>query len=253
MEPFSNKDSNKNIKNTIGRGDLDDIRSVYILKYIFEYVSEIKLLKLIKNSHKKQSRLDISLNNYIRFSEISSSIEIDITPANNKYGQFINIMKNDEEYFRIYFNNDEKEIKRSFIEEKENITNIKVIINHKVKSFCGLFQNIKCIKSINFTKYYRNNVGNMSNMFAFCSSLKEINITNYGANNIKNMSKMFSNCLSLNKVTLSNFNTENLSDFSKMFLGCKSLKEVNFVNFNVNNVVNLSYMFSECLALKKLL
>ena len=221
MEPFSNKDSNKNIKNTIDRGDLDDIRSVYILKYIFEYIPEIKLLKLIKNSHKKQSRLDISLNNYKRFSEISSSIEIDITPAKNKYGQFINIMKNDEEYFHIYFNNDEKEIKRSFIEEKENITNIKVIISHKVKSFCGLFQNIKCIESINFTKYYRNNVGNMSNMFAFCSSLKEINITNYGANNIKNMSKMFSNCLSLNKVTLSNFNTENLSDFSKMFLGCK--------------------------------
>ena len=42
---------------------------------------------------------------------------------------------------------------------------IKIIIDYQIKSFELLFYECKCIESINFKKFYRNNINNMENMF----------------------------------------------------------------------------------------
>ena len=39
---------------------------------------------------------------------------------------------------------------------------IKIIINYQVKSFENLFRDCNCIESINFKKFYKNNINNMS-------------------------------------------------------------------------------------------
>ena len=36
-------------------------------------------------------------------------------PISNEYGKFINYKKEEEIYYHIYFNNNEKEIKRKYI------------------------------------------------------------------------------------------------------------------------------------------
>ena len=74
------------------------------------------------------------------------------------------------------------------------MTKIKIIIDYQVKSFKGLFFNSKCIESITFKKFYRNNITDMSEMFCGCSSLKELNLTNFNTNNVTDMSFMFSRC-----------------------------------------------------------
>ena len=70
----------------------------------------------------------------------------------------------------------------------------KIIIDYQVKSFKGLFPRCECIESINFKKFYRNNITDMSGMFYKCSSLKELNINNFNTNNVTNMKYMFSGC-----------------------------------------------------------
>ena len=74
---------------------------------------------------------------------------------------------------------------------------IKIIIDYQVKSFNKLFFKCYCIESINFKKFYRNNIIDMSWMFNGCSSLKELNLTNFNTNNVTDMGEMFCGCKSL--------------------------------------------------------
>ena len=61
--------------------------------------------------------------------------------------------------------------------------------------FQFLFFYCKCIESIEFKKFCRNNVTNMSCMFDGCSSLKELNLNNFNTNNVTDMYGMFDGCL----------------------------------------------------------
>ena len=57
-----------------------------------------------------------------------------------------------------------------YIEEEDKVTKIKIIIDYQVKSFKGLFNWCECIKSINFKKFFRNNITDMICMFSGCSN-----------------------------------------------------------------------------------
>ena len=72
------------------------------------------------------------------------------------------------------------------------MTKIKIIIDYQVKSFKELFNEVKSIESINFRKFHRDNITDMSYMFDGCSSLKELNLNNFNTNNVTNMYGMFS-------------------------------------------------------------
>ena len=45
-----------------------------------------------------------------------------------------------------------------YTEEEDKVTKIKIIIDYQVKSFKKLFKECHCIESINFKKFYRNNI-----------------------------------------------------------------------------------------------
>ena len=150
-----------------------------------------------------------------------SSIEIEIKPMNNKYGPFISIQADKEEYYHIYYNNNKKEeIKSTYLNKKYKVSKINIIIDYYVTSFSGLFSECECIESIYFKQFYRNNITNMSYMFSWCSSLKELNLNNFNTNNVTNMSGMFRGCSSLKKLNLNNFNTNNVINMNGMFSGC---------------------------------
>ena len=198
-------------------------------------MTQKKKLEIVRCNKKIQNRLNLSIKDYKEYSETFTPIEIEIIPAKDKYGSFIIINENDKLYYHIYFNDNKEEIKNKYrfneedgvtkheyyIDEEDKVTKIKIIIDYQVKSFKGLFSWCECIESINFKKFYRNNITDMSGMFSGCSSLKELN--------------------------LNNFNTNSVTDMYHMFLGCSLLKELNLNNFNTNNVTNMSWMFRGCL------
>ena len=181
-----------------------------------------------------KKRINITINDYKEYSEIYSSIEIEIKPVINKYGKFINITDINNIHYHIYFNDYKEEIKRNHINNDEQIKIVKIIIDFQVKSFKELFKDSECIECINFTKFHRNNIDNMSFMFSKCHKLREIKgINQFITNKVTNMQQMFNECSELESLNLSNFDTSNVTNMAWMFEKCNKLKYLNLSNFSI--------------------
>ena len=160
-----------------------NIKSDYFIQKLFNNMQTKIYLKIIKYNMNIQKRLNININNYKNYSELYSSIELEIIPIQNEYGSFININKKDKKYFHIYFNNNKEEIKKTELNKEDKVSKINIVINYQINSFYELFDNCKYIESINFKKFYRNNITNMRCMFFEFSSLKKINLSNFNTIN----------------------------------------------------------------------
>ena len=183
------KEKIKHIKSKL---NFEKLKSDYFLMKIFDIMKKNKSLEIMKYNKKLQKRLNLTINDYIKYSQLNTTIEIELKLENNKYGNFINMSEKDKEYYHIYFdNNSNEEINRYYLNEKEEVRNIKIIIDYQVKSFKKLFYNCECISSIFFKKFYRINITDMSYMFFGCSSLKELNLSNFNTNNVSDMRRMF--------------------------------------------------------------
>ena len=201
----TNKSKNKeeSLKKINNIYDWRKIRNKYVLQQLFEHLNQRIFLKIIKYNKKLQKNLNIGHKEYKKYCEI----EIEIIPTEDKYNRlfpFINFNNKEEEsYYHIYYDDNKNQKKgknRNYI--GYNIKKIKIIIDYQVKSFCKLFKNCCCIKSINFIKFNRNDITNMSYMFYRCSSLKELNLSNFNTKNVNDMSHIFYGCTSLEELIL---------------------------------------------------
>ena len=156
MEPNSNESKDKNEKSNL---ILQNIKSNYFLENIYNIILKKKSLEIVKYNKKIQNRINLSIKDYKEYSEKYTSIEIEIIPCKYQYGPFINIKENEELYYHIFFNDNQEEIgNKTYINKKDKVTKIRIVIDYHVKSFENLFKNCECIKSIKFTKFHRNNV-----------------------------------------------------------------------------------------------
>ena len=242
----------KNMNQEASKVYLGNVKNNFMLKKIFDCIERVKSLLIIKCNKKLQKRLNISINDYKEYSQSFSTIEIELKPPSNKFGDFINIPDKDKEYYHIYFDNSTEEIKRNLLYRYEYVKTINIKIDHQVTSFKKLFENCDCIDSIFFKKFTRNNITDMSYMFYNCIPLKELNFSNFNTSNVINMSYMFEGCSSLEELNLSDFNTINVTNMSYMFYKCPLLKKVNLSNFNTINLKDMSFMFNECTSLEEL-
>ena len=149
-----------------------NIKSKYILKKIFDILPEIKMLNIIRYNKNIQKLLNISIEDY----EKNGIIEIEIIPSDDTIGKFISINEELSQYYHVYFDDNTKEAKNTTI-NIYNAKKIKVVIDHQVDSLKGLFKECHDIKKIEFTKCYRNNITNMSEMFFKCIDLKNVDIS----------------------------------------------------------------------------
>ena len=192
------KENNKENESANQNPIIKKLKSDYFLQKLYDNIPKKKKLEIVKYNKNVQNRLNLGVKDYKEYSEIFTPIEIEIIPTKDKYGRFININKNYKLYYHIYFNDNKEEIKNKYkINEQDKITKIKIIIDYQVKSFGYLFYYCECIESINFKKFYRNNITDMSFMFSECSSLKELNLNNFNTNNVTDMEGMFYKCSSL--------------------------------------------------------
>ena len=251
--------SNLSIKEKLGQEkskvDLLKITSEYIIKRILSHIKKNIPLNVFKYNKKIQKRLSLSLNDYKEYSQLYSSIEIELNLSDdekNKYSKFINIPKEKNKYVHIYFDNSYKEINRNYLKKNEKVNTVKIIIDHQIKSFKELFSYCDSVDSINFKKFYRINITDMSFMFYECPLLKRITFSNFNTQNVVDMRFMFYLCSSLNELNLIKFNTNNVTDMSSMFSGCSSLKNLYISNFNTQNVTLMNFMFNDCSSLNEL-
>ena len=234
--------------------NLDNLKSDYFLKKIFEYMKTNKYLSIVKYNKKLQKRLNLNINDFKDYCQLYSPIEIELKIVNNKYHnkQFINIFDENLKYCHIYFDDSKEEIKRPYMNDYTEAKVIKIIIDYQIKSFSCLFGYCNCIREIHFKKFFRINITNMEAMFYGCSSLRVLNLSNFNTNKVINMCGMFQECSSLRELNVSNFNTNNVTNMSGMFWGCSLLKELNLSNFDTIKVTDMRYMFSDCTSLREL-
>ena len=149
------KGNNKKNDNAKPNTIIENIKSRYILSKIYDNIPKIKKLLIFKYNKRIQNRLNLSAKDYKEYCEI----EIELIPTKDIYGKFIYIKENDKLYYHIYFNDNKEEIKNKYkIIKKDKVTKIRIIIDCQVKSLKKLFEYCRCIESINFKKFYRNNV-----------------------------------------------------------------------------------------------
>lgn len=233
------------------KNKLNNLKSNYFLEKLFAIPQKKTSLEIIKYNKKIQQKLKLNISDYKKCCEEFSSIEIELVIAKDIYGQFIHIKnKDDEKYFHIYFNNNSnEEIKRTYLIENENVTNIKIIINYQIKSFKRLFYECGCIKKISFPKFFRTNITSTSNMFFDCYALENFDLTNFKTNNITDMDEMFLGS-KMKKIDVSNFITNKVIKIYGLFAGCRNLVELNLENFNIENVIDIRGMFEQCESFK---
>ena len=232
---------------------INKIKSRNILKIILRNLNDKTNLNLVKYNNNLKKKLGITIKDYI---EYFNQIEIEIIPKltlDDEKEKFININK-DNFIYHIYFNgNETEEINKIFIEQDENVTKIKVIINNiKNKSLKGLFKECHCIQEIKFIRFNISDVKDMSEMFSQCLSLKKINFLKFDTNLVNDMNDMFCGCVSLLNLDLSKFITTNVTNMRSMFAWCKKIKKLDLSNFNTTNVKYMTDMFYECISLNYL-
>ena len=95
--------------------------------------------------------------------------------------QLMNISNKEKNSYHFYINNKEESniYELNQINKINKIKMIKIIIDENIKSLSGLFKDCNYIKKINFIKFNRNDIINMSKMFKKCIELEGINFNNF--------------------------------------------------------------------------
>ena len=226
------------------------VQNIPKLKQIFKNLNDSKLLKIIMYNRKLLQKLNKDVTDY---KNEYSKIIIEIFPICDRSHkrQFINLFGG-ESYCHIYFDDNKEETKRNYLYPNEKVKKIKVILDYKFKSLSGLFKGCCDVRKIDFIRFDRENISNMSFMFYDCANLTELNLSNFNTNNVKDMSYMFFYCFSLKKLDLSNFNTNNIKDTRDMFGHCSSLKSLNLCNLNEKSIKDINGIIGKCNLLKSL-
>ena len=115
----------------------ENIKADYFLEKVFNNLEKKKTLNIVKYNKNLKNRINININDYKEYAEKYSSIEIEIKPVSNKYGKFINIKKEEEIYYHIYFNNNKEDIsmilRKIHMKQKKMLVQKVKIILKKVK------------------------------------------------------------------------------------------------------------------------
>ena len=107
-----------------------NVKCDYILKIIFNIMKKNKQLEIVKYNNKLKKRLNLSINDYIEYSQLYSSIELELKPADYEYGKFINIKEEELEYYHIYFDYSNEEQINNYLKKNEKVKIIKIKIDY---------------------------------------------------------------------------------------------------------------------------
>ena len=191
---------------------LKKIKSIFILKKLFIFITKFKYLKLINYNKALQKKLNISIDSYIKY---YYQIEIELIPdqdyldKGSKQNRFIYILnQKHKSFYHIYFDERKEEIKRTYIKRNEKLSKISILIDMEVKTISYLFQECRCLKEIKFIKFRRTDFTDFKCMFDSCENLINLDISKLKTDNVRNMTSMFGGCSSLKKLNLSNFQTD---------------------------------------------
>jgi len=119
---MESNNKSKDIKKNISKSKilLDNLKSNYILKKVYDNINRKKSLEIVIYNKKIQNRLNLSIKDYKEYRETFTPIEIEIIPINKEHAKFIYINDNNKLYYHIYFNDNKEEIQNKYEINKED-------------------------------------------------------------------------------------------------------------------------------------
>ena len=223
------------------------IKSKNNLRKLFNQLTTLQKLRIIRQNKKIQNKLNISKKDYEEYCTTIIEIvpyAISILEAQSKY---INIINNiDKKYIHIFFDDSKDETHVEYLTNTDNVKKIKIIIDKEIKSFFRLFSQCKCIKRFKLSYCKRKDLPSMKYMFDECSSLEEIEMDRDVDFSATDMSYMFNNCSSLKKVDMPNVRAYTVKTLNNIFQGCKSLVQLNISRLNTDQVTDMAHVFDGC-------
>ena len=79
----------------------DYLKSDFFLRTVFDILNKKSSLEIVKINKSLQKRLNLNINHYKDYSQLYSTIEVELKLADNEYGKFINIPDEEEDYYHI--------------------------------------------------------------------------------------------------------------------------------------------------------
>ena len=114
----------------------------------------------------------------------------------------------------------------------EDINNVVLKFENKIKSCNLMFNHLKNIIEIDLSYFDTSEVTDIQWMFCFCSNLEKINFGKINTSLVENMNLLFCGCSKLTTIDLSHFDTSKVIKMNSMFNSCTyKFKIFRFIKF----------------------
>ena len=121
-----------------------------------------------------------------------------------------------------------------------------------VTNMSWMFENCRCLESIDLSSFDTSTVTSMRGMFALeypigegeSVALRSLNLRSFDTSQVCDMAYMFSGCKQFSSLDLNHFDTSNVTDMTGMFAGCYSLTSLDLYNFDTSKVTSMANMFN---------
>ena len=122
----ASKENNKENESAKPNLPIESLKSNYFLQKLYDNMTKKKKLEIVKYNKRIQNRINLDIKDYKGYSEAFSSIEIEIIPKKDKYGEFIIIQIN-----KLRRNDLFKGFNQLDLNKKENYVYFKKQIKYK--------------------------------------------------------------------------------------------------------------------------
>ena len=198
---------------------------------------------------------------YLDISGVDNISQVDVTTANNKYWNVVNI--NADRLVAKYtskvpshlptFNNG---YEYSVIETESNgVYTVEIYSENDFES-CSFYNNFSTqLLTVDYLKITNKvtafNVGYYG-MFDTCSNLTYVNTEGWDTSNVTNMNYLFYNCQNLTNVNVSDLNVSKVTSMQQIFYNCNKLTQLDLSKWDVSKVTSMNSLFNYCGSLTSL-
>ena len=152
----------------------------------------------------------------------------------------------------IYANNKSQEISTTVKDLNLEENEIRMKWNYSLTTCNSMFNGLRNIIKMDFSKFDTSHVKEMHSMFRDCSSLTSLDLSNFNTSSVTTMGAMFFSCYSLRYLNLDNFDSSNVVDMQATFYNCSLLTSLNLSSFYTPSLRYVNSMFHDCASLKYL-